>query len=414
MTAHIAVVGAGLAGLTAANHLIDAGHRVTVFERTDAPGGRASTSDHQGYRFNRGPHALYRGGPAEDVLRRLGIDYTGHAPVQAVPRGLYHGTLHRLPGTPTNLARTTLLGARGKLTLASLMTRLGREAAGAAGQTVEDWIADRTEDRTLRALLHALVRLSNYANAPDQLDAGAALGQLHHAAGAGVWYLDGGWQGLVDGLTARARGRGATFERSAVTTVAELRPSFAGVVVAVGGPAATASLTGVSAPDLVTAAGPPAEAAVLELGITRVPDIRVILGIDQPLYASVHSPPTDLAPEGHAVVCLARYVCAGEEHDKDATRGELLSLAGRMGIDPGHIAAERYLHRMTVTHGLPLARRGGLTGRPDVNQAGDPRIAVAGDWVGPTGMLADAALASGWAAAATVSAACVAQPRLVG
>lgn len=39
----VAVVGAGIAGLTAGRALVDAGHQVVVFERTSVPGGRIAT-----------------------------------------------------------------------------------------------------------------------------------------------------------------------------------------------------------------------------------------------------------------------------------------------------------------------------------------------------------------------------------
>lgn len=39
----IAVIGAGISGLTAARALVDAGHQVVVFEKTAAPGGRMAT-----------------------------------------------------------------------------------------------------------------------------------------------------------------------------------------------------------------------------------------------------------------------------------------------------------------------------------------------------------------------------------
>jgi len=50
-----------------------------------------------------------------------------------------------------------------------------------------------------------------------------------------------------------------------------------------------------------------------------------------------------------------------------------------------------------VAHGRPLPGRG-LRGRPPVAVPDLARVYVAGDWVGPDGMLADAAFASGRAA----------------
>jgi phytoene desaturase len=44
-TDHVVVVGAGLAGLSAALHLLGAGRRVTIVERADHPGGRAGALD---------------------------------------------------------------------------------------------------------------------------------------------------------------------------------------------------------------------------------------------------------------------------------------------------------------------------------------------------------------------------------
>lgn len=57
-TDHVVVVGAGLAGLSAALHLLGAGRRVTVVERHDRPGGRAGTRRLGGYRLDTGPTVL--------------------------------------------------------------------------------------------------------------------------------------------------------------------------------------------------------------------------------------------------------------------------------------------------------------------------------------------------------------------
>jgi hypothetical protein len=68
-------------------------------------------------------------------------------------------------------------------------------------------------------------------------------------------------------------------------------------------------------------------------------------------------------------------------------------------VREGDIVLERYLHRMRVAHGMPRAASGGLAGRPTVAVPGRPGLFVAGDWVGDTGLLSDAAAASGAAAA---------------
>jgi len=51
---HIAVVGAGIAGITCARTLAQAGHRVTVFEKSKGAGGRMSTRDTEFGSFDHG------------------------------------------------------------------------------------------------------------------------------------------------------------------------------------------------------------------------------------------------------------------------------------------------------------------------------------------------------------------------
>ncbi|MGE4431543.1 MAG: NAD(P)/FAD-dependent oxidoreductase [Sphingobium sp.] len=58
MRSHIIVIGAGLAGLTAAFRLQNAGARVTVLERADRPGGRVRTDRIDGYILDTGADAI--------------------------------------------------------------------------------------------------------------------------------------------------------------------------------------------------------------------------------------------------------------------------------------------------------------------------------------------------------------------
>ncbi|MFC6063762.1 phytoene desaturase, partial [Streptomyces ochraceiscleroticus] len=71
-TDHVVVVGAGLAGLSAALHLLGAGRRVTVVERHALPGGRAGRLDRGGYRIDTGPTVLTMPDLADDAFAAVG------------------------------------------------------------------------------------------------------------------------------------------------------------------------------------------------------------------------------------------------------------------------------------------------------------------------------------------------------
>src|SRR6202161_1679566 len=63
-SSRVVVVGAGLAGLSAALHLAGRGREVTVVERESWPGGRAGRLDANGYRIDTWPSVL----PMHDII----------------------------------------------------------------------------------------------------------------------------------------------------------------------------------------------------------------------------------------------------------------------------------------------------------------------------------------------------------
>jgi phytoene dehydrogenase-like protein len=63
------------------------------------------------------------------------------------------------------------------------------------------------------------------------------------------------------------------------------------------------------------------------------------------------------------------------------------------------VLARRVMRELVVTHDLPHASRGGLAGRTPGAVGGIANLWLAGDWVGPTGMLSDASFASARVAA---------------
>ncbi|MGI9032093.1 MAG: phytoene desaturase family protein [Acidimicrobiales bacterium] len=80
----VAVVGAGLGGLSAACHLVGRGHEVVVLERADVPGGRAGLWDVGGYRFDTGPSVLTMTGLIADTFRAAGADMAEHLTLMPV------------------------------------------------------------------------------------------------------------------------------------------------------------------------------------------------------------------------------------------------------------------------------------------------------------------------------------------
>ncbi|WP_440901654.1 FAD-dependent oxidoreductase, partial [Actinosynnema sp.] len=71
-TDHVVVVGAGLAGLSAALHLLGAGRRVTVVERDATPGGRAGRRALGGFTADTGPSVLTMPELVEEAFNAVG------------------------------------------------------------------------------------------------------------------------------------------------------------------------------------------------------------------------------------------------------------------------------------------------------------------------------------------------------
>ncbi len=67
-------MGAGLSGLSAACHLVGAGHDVTVLEREPVVGGRAAVRRSGGFRFDTGPVVMTMPELLDDALRAAGGD----------------------------------------------------------------------------------------------------------------------------------------------------------------------------------------------------------------------------------------------------------------------------------------------------------------------------------------------------
>ena len=418
-SADVVVVGGGLGGLAAAAYLARGGRSVVLYEKAAAVGGRAATTVVDAFRFNLGPHALYAGSHGIRVLRELDVTFKGAKPSASGAFAVARGTTHALPGGFLSLVSTGLFGLPAKLETARLLAGFGRiDPQPLTGTSMRTWIDGNVRHPDVRQLIEALVRVATYSNDPERLSAGAAIAQVQGALGGGVLYLDGGWQTLVDGLSATARAAGAKIVTS--NRVAGLSSTDTGwrveladgttvdarAVVLAGSPDAAAALLHGAEQSLVRKwadAAVPVKAACLDLALSRLPQprARFALGIDRPLYLSVHSAYATLGPEGNAVIHVAKYLGKAAS-DPRADERELEALMDL--IHPGWrplVLQRRFLPDMLVANSLPLAT-GGLAGRPGPSVPGANGLYVVGDWVGPHGMLADASLASAKQAAGMI------------
>lgn len=416
------VVGGGLGGLSCAAWLARAGHPVTVLEKAPRLGGRAATQVDAGFSFNLGPHALYRSGAAARGLADLGVAVPGGSLAAGDACAVSDGRLHTLPAGPVSLLTTGLTGLAGKLELARLLAGLARlDTARFDRVCLADWLRANFADSRARAFAQALFRLTAYDNHPEQQSAGAALRQLQGAVAQRVLYVDGGWQTLVDGLRQVAERHGATI-RSETRAVAVVEGDAGPVVELADGscieaasvilatpPNVAASLLAQAASDVRPVwaeALEPVRAICLDLGLQRLPRPRLkfALGIDRPLYFSVHSAAARLtATPGHALVQAALYVPGNEDPDVDTVVAELEGLVDR--VQPGWrdlVLARRVLPKMVVSYARVSAAMGGESGRPAIDASGRAGVYLVGDWVGAEGMLSDAAVASARAVATRI------------
>jgi len=411
--ADVIVVGGGLAGLLAATKLALAGRSVLVLEQGKQLGGRAATNVKNGLHLNLGPHALYCGGHAFRLLQELQVPFSGNYPNPGKSVLLQGRTEYAFPAGLWSLLTSGMLTLREKWVWSRLFRKLPQlPTEHLESISLAAWIAQEAGTDNLAAFLKTLFRLNTFIADAEQLSAGAAIEQLKVGLAKNVWYLDGGWQTLIDGLHGRARAAGVEFRSS--SGVKRIQHAESGVAVTLANgetlhtPAVVLAVPPATACQILdlpddaplsrwTRQAVPVRAACLDVCLNQLtrPEHRFALGLDRSVYYSVHSAAARLAPDGIAVVHVMKYLRDTDEQSHVATEAELECVLDQ--LQPGwraHAVERRFLPNMTASYCLPTAARGGLSGRPRVSVENRPGVFLAGDWVGSRGLLADASAAS--------------------
>jgi phytoene dehydrogenase-like protein len=400
----VAVVGGGIAGLVAAAALARRGLRPCLFEAAHELGGRAQTRVVDGFHFNQGPHALYLGGAFNAELTNLGLSAQGRAPRVKNGLAVWGEELHPMPIGLEAAKTAPPLDSAETRCLVEAFGRITEGAYGRTGTPLRAFTGDLPP--AVRTVIEALVRLTTYTHAPQEIDGKAALDQLRLSF-AGAIYVDGGWRTLISKLASAGTASGAILQREHPVVairrdhqmwwleVAGKAPApFDAVVLAVSPSAAQHLLVDSAQVAAAASAARPLLAMSLDLGLARTSATGAdfALGMDAPTYMSLHSAAAQLAPPGGGLLHLARYL-APEEAPCAAHIEELEQLADR--LQPGwrhSVAQKQRLIGLTIAHDFPRWRRAGR--RAPVVVADAPGLFLAGDWVGDEGMLSDAAAAS--------------------
>jgi phytoene desaturase len=247
-TDHVVVVGAGLAGLSAALHLAGRGRAVTVVERGDVPGGRVGRLDVGGYRLDTGPTVLTMPDLIDETFAAVGESTADRVELESVDpayRALFsdgsaldvHSDRDAMAAEVERLAGPQQ--AQGYLRLRDWLTRLYQvEFDGFIASNFDSPLslltpqlarltalgAFRRWDRVIKRFitdprLHRIFTFQAlYAGVPPQRALAVYAVIAYMDTVAGVYFPRGGMRALPDALAAAAADAGVEFRYGTTVT----------------------------------------------------------------------------------------------------------------------------------------------------------------------------------------------------
>ncbi|MEW9701599.1 FAD-dependent oxidoreductase [Paenibacillus sp. SI8] len=204
----VAIIGGGLAGLTAAAYLSENPHvEGILFERSPQLGGRAFTYEKAGFTLNYGAHAVY--GIDRHTLssmeKELGLSFSSK---QVDKRKVFYAKHNQLTPAPLdaiNLLRTDLLNTAQKVRfvgeIAAIIANIHNLKNYA---TLADYLAESNADEDVKELWEHLV-CSNFFIAPEDARnvSGAVISEYYHnlfLSSKPVNYVLGSWAVITNQL----------------------------------------------------------------------------------------------------------------------------------------------------------------------------------------------------------------------
>lgn len=434
-TNEIAIIGGGLAGLTAAVYLARDGKNVTVIEKSSKAGGRARTTIKDKFYFNQGPHALYANGIGPKVLDELNIKYTG----KKVDSTKYYltkkGKLYKLPTKLNEILTTKLLNGWGsKVEVLHFFIKLNKMKLDQLYPlSFQEWLDLNFKNPDSKDFVKMLGRIATYTYNTENLSARLALYQVKTAVTGSVVYLDEGWQTLIDQLVEIGKRNGVKYVHGKGVVTLQQDYAHDKKNAQQIWKISLSDNTTLSYHNVIIATNPfhvysllkdnkkvnseflkqleninrPARVATLDLALSSLPnpDVYGVYGMDTPLYISLHSAFAKLSTDRNGVLFHAmKYLDSSIGPNPLEDKLQLESLLDT--IQPGWrkmIIRQRFLPNMIASNTvINYNNNETMENRPDTEVPGVNNLYIIGDWVGPDGMLADASFASAKAVALSI------------
>ncbi len=217
----VAVIGSGAMGLAAAYHALQAGHRVTVYEAGDRPGGMAAHFDFDGLSIERFYHFICKADQAHfDLLHELGI--ADKLRWRDTSMGYYIDGRHYDWGDPRSLLRFDRLSLLDRLRYGARMflaTRR-RDWRPLEQRDAREWLTRELGQRTYDLLWKRLFELK-FHQYTDNISAAWIWTRIKRVGTSRrsilqeqLGYLEGGSETLVKALVAAIESLGGEIRLS--------------------------------------------------------------------------------------------------------------------------------------------------------------------------------------------------------
>jgi protoporphyrinogen oxidase len=412
----VAIIGGGLAGLTAANFLVREGKKIVVLEKSNRVGGRAMTNNKNEVLMNLGAHALSIDGKAMKTLTELGISIPGENASKSVNiQGIWENEVYPIPTDFLSVLSSSLLTWKGKIVFSKLMLKIMKSNFDSIPQiSLSNWAETEISDPMVRHIFYALCRLSTYNSAPTLQLAKPVLKQVKLGLNTGVLYVDGGWETIIQKLKEYAIEGGAEIIYSKNVIEIEHHEHYQSIrcsdgelynvpacIIAAPPNETLKMVTGSDNTSLLTWVNQaiPVTASCLDLGLKKLPNLenQFSLGLDQSLYFTNQSRSAKLSEDGTLVVSLVKYHNPLQSFNPQEDKAQLETVMDLLHPNwRNEVVVKQYLPKMTVAHDFPHIKRKDNPGPAIPQMKG---IYIAGDWCGHEEILADAAVESGKRAA---------------